>query len=1300
MNQEATSHPSQSQINTLSNVSVGKDFIFQPTQIMYVSVDEIKTRELKPISPYKGLKKFTKDDKQYFFGRDQLILSLMQDLNQSNLILLLGASGSGKSSVVLAGLIPRLQENWGANFAEVIFKPDHDPFLSLFSGLLVKGFNQAEVSLVLSGEVGSLNNIVTTLRRDGSRWLIYIDQFEELFTISDPVKRDSFIASLVQLYQSLETAKENSVKIVMTMRADFLDRFSHYPELGSIVQGNMRLITDMHRDELWLAIEQPAAQQGVVFEEGLIEEIIKDFQGQAGTLPLLQYTLDLLWKNDNIADQNDPTKPHPSTDRTLNKSTYRNLGGVRKALETHVTEVFEDFNLEEKKAARQIFLSLVDVTASTGIDVGIKAVSRRANRSKFVGDLVNAVLFRLIDENLLISNKTSDQEATVEVAHEALLSSWDKLKEWINEAHQVIAIKNRIEQSAKQRREALRNSPEAEVNDEYCLRGSQLETALEQRSNGTFDLFFGGLSQEENEFIDVSLEWRDRLLREREEQIRQLDRALTESTLREQATRVLNWLPIRPLDALVLAIQTMGLNLDQFPPEVLHSPKALAKFPGTLLNSVQASLQQVMENVRVSLPHTFQEHEATVNSFVFLSSDGKIYSGCWDSTMRLWDLSGNPIGQPFQWSEDVRVSVISSVAFSSDGKMIAVGSGNTMSLWDLSGNPIGQPFQHGDDIANYDIVSVAFSPDGKTIVTGSHDKTVRLWDLNGNPIGQPFQGHEDAVTSVAFSPDGKTIVTGSHDKTVRLWDLNGNPIGQPFQGHEDAVTSVAFSSDGKMIASGDSSVWGGSDRTTRHLRVWDLSGNPIGQPFRHEADIPSVAFSPDGKTIISGSEESIVTGSSETGDNGYKTIIHLHLWDVSGNPIGQPFQGHEDRVTSVAFSPDGKMIASGSHDKTVRLWDASSNSTGQLLQGPDSTVSSIAFSPDGKMIASGSDYTIHLWKVDGDTIEPFQGHEGMVTSVAFSPDSRMIASGSYDKTIRLWSINNRPSSRSREQWVAAFRGHEHWVTSIAFSPDGKTIVSGSHDKTVRLWDLNGNPIGQPFQGHEDVVTSVAFSPDGKTIASGSSDKTVRLWDLNGNPIGQPFQGHEDIVTSVAFSLDGKTIVSGSHDKTVRLWRGGGRAWLEVCCDRLQRHFVFKNPAKGSMAEAACQACQKHVWNPRATELTQEGITKIQAQDFSAAIELFGQAINLNPNHINAYFHRGLVHAKSKAYQNAINDFNKVIDARPTDASAYQNRGFCYAQLGNRRSAVSDLQKAIELHQRQGRKAESEKVLNYLKQFQS
>nr|WP_313954524.1 hypothetical protein [Aulosira sp. FACHB-615] len=281
----------------------------------------------------------------------------------------------------------------------------------------------------------------------------------------------------------------------------------------------------------------------------------------------------------------------------------------------------------------------------------------------------------------------------------------------------------------------------------------------------------------------------------------------------------------------------------------------------------------------------------------------------------------------------------------------------------------------------------------------------------------------------------------------------------------------------------------------------------------HNSRVNSVSFSPDGKTLASGSDD--------------KTI---KLWDISTGKILKTLTGHSNSVNSVSFSPDGKTLASGSYDQTIKLWDVSTGKPLKTLSGHNSYVNSISFSPDGKTLASVSwDKTIKLWDVStGKFLKTLSGHNSSVNSISFSPDGKTLASVSGDETIKLWDV-------STGKPLKTLRGHNSSVNSISFSPDGKTLASGSYDNTIKLWDISTGKLLKTLSGHNSSVWSVSFSTDGKTLASGSADNTIKLWDISTGKLLKTLSGHNSSVWSVSFSPDGKTLASGSWDNTIKLW---------------------------------------------------------------------------------------------------------------------------------------------------------------------
>ena len=561
MNQKPLENQQQSQQQNLGDVNlVGDDNNFNMvqgnnnvitlnrTKIIQISVDEIKTREFKQASPYKGLKRFEAADKDRFFGRDQFLTGLVNELEQTNLLLLLGASGSGKSSVIRAGLIPWLSQKWSSRFTDLTFTPNQDPFNSLYHRLHDR-YPHAEAEFILEGKADTLTQVVNRVIPSEDFCFIFIDQFEELFTIAQADKRDRFIDSLVQLSTALIKTGNRSVKIVATMRADFLDRLSPYSSLIEATDKHRPMIAEMQRDELRLAIEQPAAHHGVVFETGLVEEIIKDVQGQAGYLPLLQYTLDLLWETEKETGS--------LQDRTLNISTYRRLGGVRGALQKHVDRIYSNLSEQEQLAVQRIFLKLVEIGGDEESETQWKPIRRRANRSEFSDEVEQKSLTRLINQNLLVSNRPDQsQESIIEIAHEILLTSWTTLSAWILENRQAIALRNRLNDDV--------DRWQTKKAEDELWGGSKLEQVLELRKDPTFNQVLGGFSPPANQFIDASLEKRDRLLREEQErsqrEIEQLERLLKEEEKAARAERMRTKFAVATAGFASLAMLTLGIS--------------------------------------------------------------------------------------------------------------------------------------------------------------------------------------------------------------------------------------------------------------------------------------------------------------------------------------------------------------------------------------------------------------------------------------------------------------------------------------------------------------------------------------------------------------------------------------------------------------------------------------------------------------------------------------------------------------------------------------------------------------------
>ncbi len=1136
-------------------------------------------------APFKGLLAFEEADEEIFFGREALTAELVARVHGpeiTNFLAIVGASGSGKSSVVRAGMIPELRRH--SDWPIHLITPTAHPLQALATSLTRDSESVTATATLmddLQTEPRALRLYAARLLQNGKaeRLLLVIDQFEELFTLcKDEAERNAFVKNLVTA-----VAEDNPITILLTLRADFYHHCLQYQSLHRLLEQRQKIVPPMSSAELRAAIELPAQQANLTFDEGLVDILLRDVGAadnqtpEPGALPLLSHALLETWQRRD---------PH---ENRLMLAGYTEAGGVQGAIAKTAESTYRRLPADQQKIARSIFLRL------TELGEGTQDTRRRAALAELLPqndsrNTVEQVLNTLADARLLT---TSDDGA--EVAHEALIRQWPTLQSWLDEDRDSLRLHRQLT-------EAAQSWEVANKDVSYLYRGGRLTQTDEwlektdaQLNALEADFLQASQQQQRDELADAYARAKREAdaaqkLRQRAIFLRaalvlaaalafiafvlfgNANRSTTEARNAEATTQAEN---VARTTAEANAVvnetlaETRAAEAESAEDAAVASANEATTREAEAIVAQATSVTAQEESGRQRRIALAQSVAALSNVVLEQSNDSELavllaiegarlnWSEAGDVDWLVDDALRSYLGARIYFNNTLRghEASVNSVAFSPDGRMLASGGDDaTIRLWNLNEPTTGPLVLHGHEGW---VSSVVFSPDGERLASGSFDAVVRLWNLS-EPGAAPeiLNGHEARVNSVAFSPDGQTAASGSFDETIRLWDLN-DLTAEPLvlRGHEASVNSVAFSPDGQTMVSG-------SDDET--IRLWNLS-DPIAEPLvlrGHEFSVNSVAFSPDGQTLASSSDDETVRLWDLNDLTAEPLVLHGHealvsslmfnpdgqmlassslnatirLWNLS-DPIADPIVlfGHKFSVNSVAFSPDGQTLASGSDDETIRLWDLSVPVAEPLvLRGDEFSINSIVFNPDGQTLASGSfDSSIRLWNLSDPTLEPLilSSHELSVNSVAFSPDGQTLASGSFDETIRLWDLSN-PSA---EPWV--LRGHEGWVYSVAFSPDGQTLASSSFDETIRVWNL-GNLSAEPLvlRGHEFSVYSIAFSPDGRTLASSGYDETIRLWNL-GNPSGEPLilRGHEAWVYSVVFSPDGQTLATSGDDNMVRLW---------------------------------------------------------------------------------------------------------------------------------------------------------------------
>jgi WD40 repeat protein/ABC-type branched-subunit amino acid transport system substrate-binding protein/DNA-binding SARP family transcriptional activator len=1123
--------------------------------------------------PFQGLHYFDEADADRFFGRERLTARLVSRLQSEHFVAVLGASGSGKSSLVRAGLVPALKRSGGAGIEEVrVLTPTMHPLDALTASLVPNG-DRAILLEELSRDPRGLARFIASEHR---HLVLVVDQFEELFTLCEaPFEREAFAENLLEA-----AAMDGPTRVVIALRADFYAHCSQYPALRMAVAEHQEYVGPLQATELQRAIEGPAAQGGWQLELGLVDLLLRDVGEEPGALPLLSHALLETWRRRH--------------GRRLTLAGYTASGGVQGAIaQTAETIYAEQLTPEQQAIARRVFLRLTELGEGTQDTRRRAALDELSRRSEEESEVLT-VLHALAEARLVTLGS-----GTAEVAHEALIREWSRLRDWLAEDRDNLRTQRQLTAAA---REWVR----LDHDSGSLYRGARLKQADEWASEHAEDL--GDL---ERSFLGASA-----------------DAAVAEASEREAQRQ-------RELEAaqqLASAEQLRAEAEHERADEQRHAAGQLRQ--RAYLLAVAFALAVVMAGVALFFGDTAR-HQATA-----AEADARAAVSRELSAAALTNLSVDPEraallalraidvtykvdGTSTAQAEDALHRVapllraqltlaghagrVLSVAYSSDGQRVATGGQDAAAIVWNAATGEQELTLHGH---SGPINAVAFSPDGRLLATASDDRTVRLWVVATGELQLTLTSFTREVERLAFSPNGSRLATTSLDGNVAVWDAS---TGQAlFSLHPDRTgdtpdpLNVAFSPDGTRLAtatpSGGLAEWDLTNQSPQLLHSWVSTAAGV---------IPhSVAFSPDGTRLVATTNTGAEAWWTGTGNPALNVVGHtLQVLDLAVSPDGAriatggidqtasvwdartgrellALAGHHAPVAAVAFSPDGKRLATASWDGTAKIWDlgpprellsiptsraaitfapqfgdapqasqvAVSHDGNRLLAGfldgtarvwdarsgqellnvksNSSKVWGVAISPDGSRLATaGDDRTVHVWDATtGVELWSAFAQRDPVLAVAFSPDGARLASAGADGAVILWNAANGDQLLS-----LAVQGQR--FTSVAFSPDGTQLAAASDGKqdNVHVWDsYSGNPL-RTLVGHQDAVWSVAFSADGTRLVTASRDGTARIWDSSNGQNLATLRGHAGTLVNAAFSPDGRRLATGSRDGTVELW---------------------------------------------------------------------------------------------------------------------------------------------------------------------
>lgn len=1078
--------------------------------------------------PYLGMQTFDEQHASRFFGRAADVSRLLDRLGQSRFLAVLGASGSGKSSLVRAGLLPALRGGALAGsdtWLVAVLRPGSAPLGALTRALLELDPRLGRTGAMrrLGHDEAALLEVVEEARRDGlraERVLVVVDQLEEVFTLCrDAGARRQFLATLAAAGTGPGGGR---TVVVVTLRADFYQHLAAHPSFADIASSHQFLVTPMDEVGLAEAVEGPAHAVGLALEPGLTETILRDVARRPGALPLLGHALLELWEH------------RPAGMLTL--EAYHATGGVDGAIAQRAEAIYNGLSADEQVTTRRVLLRLTqpgESTTDTRRRVAFSELVPRPEDRRAVERVVDL----LTAARLLTSGGEPNGEARVEVAHEALITGWPRFRAWVEADRAGLLVHRRLTEAATGWERLGRD-------DGALYRGAALTEAAAwaERDQGTTNAL-------ERVFLAASLDARAAAQRGRVRRMRLVASALGVGLLVAggltvfafaQSARLAGEVRVTTARELAAAaIANLEVDSERSLLLALEAVEVTREADGTVVREAEEALHRAVKASRLVRTVPQGGHGVAMTSdgarFVTVGSDPG------DNSVTVWDaetghellvLVGPDAGRP-------------TVTLSPDDRLIATTHDDgTVRLWDAA---VGEELSVLRGHEGY-VTHAAFSPDGRWLATGGRDRTVRVWDVAAAVETTTLSGSWDVGLSPAFSPDGSRLAV-AHWNEVWIWDVAASEVvGQLSHRRPWVVQQVRFSPDGTHL------VTSGTDGTA-HL--WDAETLESVGTFTSPVPLDAVAYSPDGSWIATGGRDGVA-----------------RIWDVESGREVLSLAGHTGGgIVSLAFSADGDLLLTGGLDDTTRVWDVGLAGAREWVTVPGATgtfpgvdfspdgrwfaapaepagvtvwdtetgaevitltdratkLTTVTFSPDGALVAAASDASFRppVWDVEtGELRFKLEGHTEPPHMVAFSPGGTRLVTGSDDGTARIWD------AASGEQQHVLRAGSD--VHAAAFTPDGQFVLTGEGSGDVTVWDAASLEPRRTLPGHAAAVTDLAFGPDG-LVVSASEDGTAKVWDLDAGEERLTFAGHGVLLNQVAVSPDGTVVATTSDDRTTRLW---------------------------------------------------------------------------------------------------------------------------------------------------------------------